>query len=467
MSLLFNGSRRGFLHTARSGFGGLAFGALAASLNGRVRADAPNNPLFPKVGHHPARAKRVLFLCMEGAPSQVDTFDYKPKLQSDAGKPIGHGPLPSARLLPSPFAFKKRGQSGQWISDLFPNLSRHADKLCVVRSMHTNLPNHPQAFVQLHTGLFQATRPSLGAWVLYGLGCENENLPGFVSISPPNNNGSTTNYGSSFLPAVCQGLRLGSQGQPVNAAQVTNIRNNRFSKSDQSRQLDLIRELNDKSRETDPASGLTDGLLGAMELGFRMQEDLPRALDVNLEDKTTKASYGVDTAETDNFGRQCLMARRLLERGVRFVEVCQGGWDQHRNLREDHGRRARSVDLPISGLLGDLAARGLLEDTLVVWAGEFGRTPYSQFGLDGDGRDHNHKGFTIWMAGGGAKPGTSYGATDEHGREAVVDKVHIHDLHATILHLLGLDHMRLTHRHAGREMRLTDTKGLVIDGIVA
>ena len=180
MSLLFNGSRRGFLHTARSGFGGLAFGALAASLNGRVRADAPNNPLFPKVGHHPARAKRVLFLCMEGAPSQVDTFDYKPKLQSDAGKPIGHGPLPSARLLPSPFAFKKRGQSGQWISDLFPNLSRHADKLCVVRSMHTNLPNHPQAFVQLHTGLFQATRPSLGAWVLYGLGCENENLPGFA-----------------------------------------------------------------------------------------------------------------------------------------------------------------------------------------------------------------------------------------------------------------------------------------------
>ena len=304
----------------------------------------------------------------------------------------------------------------------------------------------------------------LGAWTLYGLGTENANLPGFIALKPLSRNGGPQNYGSAFLPAVYQGTRIGAENQPVANSQVGNIRNNRLGKDAQRLQLDLVQSLNRDLLEREHVHPGVEGVIESYELAFRMQGSLPDVMNLAKESETTKELYGIDDEETADFGRQCLLARRFVEAGVRFVEVTYGDWDQHRNLRADHAKHALAIDKPISGLLTDLRKRGLLEDTLVLWGGEFGRTPHAQ---NGDGRDHNNKGYTVWMAGGGVKPGTSFGETDEHGYEAVVDPVHVHDLHATMLHMLGLDHEKLTYRYAGREMRLTDVKGKVVKGLLA
>jgi hypothetical protein len=339
--------------------------------------------------------------------------------------------------------------------------------------MHTDVPAHPQAFVQMHTGIFQFKRPSLGSWVVYGLGSDNENLPGFISMNPPINNGGSTNYGSSFLPAIYQGTPVrmgfrpmgagGGPGPAGGGANVSNIKNPRQSETAQRAQLDFIQSLNNEALERDPHHAGIEGAIESFELAFRMQKDLPKLMDIANETAATKALYGIGDAATDVFGRQCLLARRSVEAGVRFVEITSPQWDHHRNLKADLSAKCQSIDKPIAGLLTDLKAKGLLKDTLVIWGGEFGRTPYAQ---GGDGRDHNHKGYTIWMAGGGVKGGLSFGATDEYGYEAVENKVHIHDWHATILNLLGLDHEKLTYRYAGREMRLTDVKGNVVKGIM-
>lgn len=459
-------SRRLMLKSAAAGFGYLAFAGLS------TWAAENDNPLAPKRTHFPARAKRVIFLCMEGAPSHVDTFDYKPRLAEDNGKPMRGARGFGGKLLASPWKFSQHGQSGLWISELFPELARHADELCLLRGMHTDVPAHSQAFLQMHTGIFQFKRPSLGAWTFYGLGTENENLPGFVSINPPLQNGGPANYGSAFLPAVYQGtpIRLGfggfggGGGPGANQGSVSNIRNPRQSSESQRIQLDYLQALNREALERDPNNPGIEGAIESFELAFRMQKDLPKVADLANESAATRELYGIGGQGTDNFGKQCLLARRLIEAGVRFVEVTSGQWDHHRDLKNALGNKAASVDKPIAGLLKDLKARGLLKDTLVLWGGEFGRTPYAQ---GTDGRDHNHRGFTMWMAGGGVKCGLSHGATDDYGYEAVDGRVHIHDWHATILHLLGLDHEQLTYRYAGRDMRLTDVKGNVVKEVVA
>jgi hypothetical protein len=460
-------SRRAALKTAASGFGYLAFAGLStwAAEKNLAPATMPSaaNPLAPKPPHFAARAKRVIFLCMEGGPSHVDTFDYKPKLNEDNGKFFGGG-LRGGSLLASPWKFSRSGKSGLWISELFPEVARHADDLCLINSMQTDIPNHPQAFAQLHTGSFQFKRPSMGAWTLYGLGTENQELPGFVTIAPPANNGGPINYGSSFLPAICQGTRIGFNNTPIDNAKVANVSNPRRSIVAQRLQLDFMQSLNRSALERDRVAPEIDGVIESYELAFRMQGALPKLMDITGESAATKALYGIDNQATENFGRQCLLARRFIEAGVRFVELCHGGWDQHQQLKTAHGRNASAVDKGIAGLLADLKSRDLLKDTLVIWGGEFGRTPYAQ---GSDGRDHNAKGYTLWMAGGGAKGGLAYGRTDDYGYEAVDNKVHIHDWHATVLHLLGLDHQKLTYRYAGRDMRLTDVKGNVVKGIMA
>jgi hypothetical protein len=459
-------SRRTLLKTTASGFGYLAFAGLS------TWAAEKNNPLSPRKPHFPARARHVIFLCMEGAPSHVDTFDYKPKLAEMNGQSMPRART-FAKLMASPWKFAQHGQGGLWISELFPELSKQADDLCLLRGMHTDVPAHPQAFLQLHTGIFQFKRPSMGAWTFYGLGTENENLPGFVTIGPPFQNGGPANYGSAFLPAVYQGTPIngfrqfgpgGGGGGGGGGASVSNIRNPNQSPDAQRLQLDFIQSLNQEALERDPHDEGIEGAIGSFELAFRMQKDMPKLMDLASETAATKALYGIGEQATDNFGRQCLLARRLVEAGVRFVELTSGGWDHHQNLKTNLGNKAQSIDKPVAGLLQDLKARGLLKDTLVLWGGEFGRTPYGQ---GGDGRDHNHRGFTTWLAGGGVKGGFSYGATDDFGYEAVEGKMHVHDWHATILHLLGIDHTKLTYRYAGRDMRLTDVKGNVVTEIVA
>jgi hypothetical protein len=428
---MFN--RRIALQSAASGFGYLAFSALAA------QGKEKDKPLAPKAPHFPAKAKRVIFLCMDGAPSHVDTLDYKPKLNEDSGKDYSKGRR-GGKLLGSSFKFAKRGQSGQYISELLPETAKCIDDIAIVNSMQTDIPNHPQAFLQMHCGLFQFPRPSLGAWVLYGLGTSNENLPGFVTLNPPPNNGGPANYGSSFLPAIYQGTK-------------------NQSTSAQRAQLDFLQSLNATALETAGQSQAIEGLIDSYELAFRMQADLPKVLDTTKESKATLARYGADSGPTAPFGKQCLIARRMIEAGVRFVEITRPGWDHHRDLANSLRNSCKSIDQPAAALLKDLKERGLLQDTLVIWGGEFGRTPTAQVG---DGRDHNAKGYSIWMAGGGIKGGQTIGKTDDYGFEAVENKVHIHDWHATILALLGLDHEKLTARHAGRDFRLTDVKGRVV-----
>jgi hypothetical protein len=456
--------RRQILRSVSAGFGYLAFAGISSLATASEQDAAAGNPLAPKPPHFPARAKRVIFLCMQGGPSHVDTFDYKPQLTRDHGKQGKYG----GSLLKSPWPFRQRGESGLWISDLFPELSAHADELCLIYSMHCDQPVHPAAMTQMHTGTAQFIRPSLGAWTLYGLGTENDSLPGFVSLSPPP--GSAASYGSSFLPAIYGGAKVG-RGGPVqrfmpaaSADSVPDIKNDKLSAQQQRVQLDLIQSLNrEKLRREQHQPGI-EGVIESYELAFRMQDAMPTLMDTSGESEATLAMYGADAGPTASFGKQCLLARRFVEAGVRFVEITHGNWDQHVNLSSDHQARAEGCDRPIAGLLQDLRQRDLLKDTLVIWGGEFGRTPAAQ---NGDGRNHNNKGYTTWMAGGGVKGGLGYGATDEHGYEAVENKCHIHDWHATILHLLGLDHERLTYRYAGRDFRLTDVHGKVISEILA
>ena len=454
-------SRRQLLQTVAAGFGWMAFSGVAAKgAEPLAKAFDSSAPLGLRAPHFKPRAKRVIFLCMQGGPSHLDTFDYKPQLQKDAGK-SGPSRGGGGELIGSPFAFHQHGQSGLWISELFPHVARHADQLCLVRSMHTDIPNHPQAFVQLHTGSSQFIRPSMGAWVLYGLGTENENLPGFITLSPPLQFGAQ-NFGSAFLPAVYQGTRIGALREGNPSASLGNIENRLLTDPQQRRQLDLVQAMNRDFLRTTDGNPEVEGVIESYELAFRMQAQVPELLDLKGESPGTLARYGVGDASTDSFARQCLLARRFAERGVRFIEVNHGGWDQHQNLESALRRNCRAIDRPIGALLADLQSRGMLDDTLVVWGGEFGRTPDSR---RPDGRDHNAKGFTFWMAGGGVRPGVSFGSTDEYGSKAVEDAVHIHDLHATLLHLLGLDHERLTYRYGGRDHRLTDVKGSVVKGI--
>ncbi len=452
-------SRREMLQRSTAGFGYLAFNALTASA-AEPKAASALNPLSPKQPHFPARAKRVIFLCMQGAPSHMDTFDYKPKLNADAGKPGGKG-----RLVGSPYAFQQRGKSGLWISDLFPNLAQHADEMCLLRSMNTDIPNHPQGFTMLHTGSTNFVRPSLGSWVVYGLGKETLELPGFISLSPPLGNAGV--FGSAFLPAIYQGMRIGSlkeTDEAISSDAVHDIRNPMLTTALQRKQLDYVQAMNNDLLKSTGGDSEVEGVIQSYEQAFKMQGSVPHVMDLANESKATLDLYGVDDKTTDSFARQCLLARRFVEAGVRFVEITHGSWDHHSSLKSRLAKGCGETDKPIAALLTDLKQRGLLKDTLVVWGGEFGRTPD---GRSGDGRNHNAKGYTMWMAGGGVKGGYSYGSTDDYGHAAVDKPMHIHDLHATILATLGLDHEKLTYPYAGRPFRLTNVSGKVATEILA
>ena len=442
-------SRRDFLRTTSAGFGWLAFAALQAAENkGYV------SPLAPKPSHHTVRAKRVIFMFMNGGPSHMETFDWKPEMK---GRPGG----PSGALLGPVLDFKPSGQSGLPISTAFPELAKHADDLCLLNGMKTNNPGHQQAVVALHTGSENFVRPSMGAWVVYGLGTESRDLPGFVTIDPIADLGGAMNYGSAFLPATFQGTRLGGtqRGLPNLASAA--------SDSAQRRQIDFIQKLNRRTlAQRDPGNPELEGAIESLELAYKMQTSVPGVLDLADEPAAIRELYGLDDRTTERFGTQCLMARRLAEKGVRFIQVTASGWDHHNKLREGITDRAASIDRPIAGLIADLKQRGMLKDTLIVWGGEFGRTPNDDKG-DGNGRGHNNQGFSMWMAGGGVRGGLRHGATDETGRRAVEGVMDTQDLHATILHLLGLDHEALTYRYAGRDFRLTNVSGKVARAIIA
>ncbi len=466
-------SRRSFLEHSALGAGWLAFSALAAQ---RTKASVNASGLAPRDPHFPARAKHVIFLTMRGGPSHLDLLDEKSALIKHSGKTSTTGrDSAGAKLLGPVHPFASYGKSGLRMTILLPRIGEHADDLCVLNSLHTDVPNHSPAFVQMHTGSFQFVRPSLGAWMVYGLGSENENLPGFVTLNPPAGDGGARNYGSAFLPSVCQGTRLGGgqlpglyaaflKQQEAPGPPMKNIVHPDRSNEEQRRQLDLLRGINEHRLAREPHQPEVEGMIESFELAFRMQSEVPGVLDLKEESAETMALYGIGKGE-DLFGRQCLLARRLVEAGVRFVEIASPeGWDHHALISQQLPKACAAVDRAVGGLLTDLKRRGLLEDTLVIWGGEFGRTPYAP-GLDG--RDHNHKGFSIWMAGGGVKGGMNHGATDEIGYEAVLDPMHIRDWHATVLHLLGLDHRRLTYNYGGRDFRLTETGGEVAKAILS
>ena len=463
-------TRRDLLKSTSSGVGYLAFAALAHE-QAKAKSKA-HGPLSPKKPHFSPRAKRVIFLSMRGAPSHVDMFDYKPQLTKDNGKPGKFGRGRGGKLLGSPWEFKQRGKSGLWISGLLPEIATHADDLCMLHGMHTDLPNHPQAQTMMHTGSSQFVRPSIGAWTLYGLGTNNADLPGFVALGAPN--GNANHFGSSFLPAIYQGARFGTDSRRPGGnnrfarrdskPKIPNIANPKLDRELQRIQLDYVQSLNKEKLSRDKHAPGVEGVIESLELGFRMQDTLPELMDTTGESKETLELYGIGSGGNDTFGKQCLLARRFAESGVRFVELSHGNWDHHRNLTNDLSARCNEIDRPIAGLLTDLKRRDMLKETLIVWAGEFGRTPHGQ---GGDGRDHNNKGYTTWMAGGGVKGGLSYGATDEYGYEAVDGRMHIHDWHATILHILGLNHEQLTYNHAGRDFRLTDVHGTVAKDILS
>lgn len=450
------------LHRAGLGFGGLAAAALLGEHS--ARGQSPSASLENGL-HFAPRAKRVIFLFMKGGPSHIDTFDYKPKLQADDGKDLPFEKprvtfAQTGKLLASPWKFQPHGEAGMLVSELFPNVAKQVDDICFLHGVHGTNAAHGGALLKLHTGSDNFVRPSLGSWVHYGLGSENNNLPGFVTICPTLAHGGVKNWGAAFLPAQHQGTPIGNASQPSREAAVKFLQSVRTKQEHQRRQLSVLAKLNEEMlAETGPLAEL-EGRIRSFELAFRMQAEMPEALDLSQESRSTLAAYGIDQPITEDFGRQCLMARRLCERGVRFVQVTHSDnnvqWDQHSNLLEGHNKNAKEVDQPIAALLGDLKQRGLLRDTLVIWSGEFGRTPTAQ---GKNGRDHNPEGFTVWMAGGGVKPGFRYGATDEYGYYAAENKMDMPDLHATILHLMGLDHERLTYRYAGRDFRLTDVSG--------
>jgi hypothetical protein len=462
-------SRREALCHFANGIGMVALAGLLAEEG----TAAPANPMSVKPPPFRPRAKKVIFLFMSGGPSQVDLFDPKPRLQQDTGKPLPFE-MPklvrtkTGNLLGSPFKFKKHGHAGIAVSQLFPHLARCVDDLCVIRSMVADNINHNGACLQMNTGEQAFSRPSMGSWLLYGLGTENQNLPGFVVISPSQPAQGAPLWSSSFLPAAYQGTLVSDLKRPI-----ANLKNASFSVGEQRSQLTALRQLNELHRSRREEDSRLSARIESFELAYRMQMEAPAAFDVERESEPTKRLYGLNDTTTDIFGRQCLMARRLVERGVRFVQVyhtqtskrqsCQL-WDQHGGLRTDLPANCAATDVPIFGLITDLKARGLLADTLVVWGGEFGRTPTAE---NADGREHHPFGFTMWLAGGGVKGGMTYGNTDEFGWHAVENRVHVHDLHATILHLMGIDHTKLTYRYSGRDYRLTDVFGKVVQPILS
>jgi hypothetical protein len=446
-------SRRALLKSAAGGFGYLALAGLLGQQN--ARAAAISHPLAPRAPHFPAKAKRIIFVFMEGAMSGVDTFDYKADLQNNDGK----GGPGGGKLTASKFSWQQYGQTGSWFSELLPNIAQHADELCWLRGLHTDTPAHPQAVVQLHTGSANAalTRPSMGSWLLYGLGTDNQDLPGYVTIDPSPNFGGAVNYGSSFLPAHFQGTRLTDTGYLPNLRAAS-------SRDLQRKQLDLIQAMNRDYAATPGAPDPVEGIIESCELGFRMEGKVPELLDISKEPQHIRDLYGIKNGPAGSFNRQCLMARRLSEAGVRFVEITQGGWDHHNNLHKGLIDRTHSVDQPTAALLTDLKQRGLLEDTLVLFGSEFGRQPTAQ-GVDG--RDHNITGYSMFLTGAGVKQGYTHGATDDLGIKAIDGQMHVNDLHATLLALMGLDHEKLTYRYAGRDFRLTDVAGEVAHEIFA
>lgn len=460
-------NRREALQSLACGFGYLAL----AGINNQANASA--NPLAPKPTHHAPKAKRVIFIFMQGGPSQVDSFDPKPKLDQYDGKKIDFHVARTREVTPekvmkSPWGFKQYGECGQWVSDLFPEQAKLVDDLCVIRSMHTEGVAHGPATLFLHTGATNLIRPSVGAWVMYGMGTENQNLPGFVTINPPMSKGGPRNYSNAFLPAVYQGTTVGRAGAPTSEAKFRHVSNSAIPADHQREQLDFLQSLN-RQQQVRAGDDELEAVINSYELAYRMQSNAPGIMDLSGETQSTLDMYGINTEPTDDFGRQCLMARRLAEADVRYIQINYSDnsatpmWDQHSNIMK-HEEHAKATDKPVAGLLRDLKQRGLLEDTLVWWGGEFGRTPYAQ---GKDGRDHNPNGFTVWLAGGGVKQGFCYGDTDEFGYHAINNKVHMHDLHATILHQLGMNHEKLTYRYAGRDFRLTDVYGHVVKDIIA
>ncbi len=452
-------SRRHLLKRGSLGFGYLALAGMAHDSAANESAIF-QSPFTEKPPHFAPRAKRVIMMFMQGGPSHVDTFDYKPELQRHESQDYQtRDQRVRGRLLPSPWRFAPHGESGIHMSELFPHLAKHADDLCLINGMHTDNPAHPQATIMMHTGSINFVRPSMGSWTIYGLGTQNQNLPGFVTINPVGNLGGAQNYGSAFLPAAYQGTRINLGNHPID-----NIESSR-PLAKQRRHLDLLQAMNRDTLAQAQVNSELEGIIESYELAFRMQSAVPDLLDLSNESEATKQQYGINEKPTSAFGMQCLMARRLAEAGVRFIEVTHRGWDQHNQLQTRLPANCRAVDQPIAALLADLKQRNLLQDTLLIWTGEFGRTPTEQ--NNGKGRRHNNRGFTTWLAGGGVKGGIRYGATDSIGMESVENKVHIHDLHATVLHLLGLDHERLTYRYSGRDFRLTDVYGNVVTDIVS
>jgi hypothetical protein len=459
-------SRRQMLHSVGMGFGALGLAGLVQNSQAVEVAPAPR-----KLGlHYAPKAKRVIFLFMNGGPSHVDTFDPKPALKKHEGqKPTKDVERRAkAGFVPSPFEFKAHGQSGVVMSELFPHLAKCADDLCVIRSMHTDVPNHEPGLIIMHSGVQQPTRPSMGSWVTYGLGTENQNLPGYVVLGPRRPVVGPHLWSNSFLPGSFQGMAVNTQDMKVEKL-VANLKHPSLSRPAQKEQLDLLAALNKMHAEQRERDSALDSQIKAMEVAFAMQIEAADAFDISRESAQTREMYG-DTL----FGRQCLLARRLSERGVRFVQsyyLTPGGnqpWDTHSNNDESHRKLCADSDKATAALLTDLKQRGLLDETLVVWSGEFGRTPYAQPNDKGKhGRDHHHTAFSTVLAGGGIKGGLMYGASDEVGMFAVENRVHVHDLHATILHLLGIDHEKLTFRYSGRDFRLTDVHGEIVKGIIA
>ncbi|MFN0126872.1 MAG: DUF1501 domain-containing protein [Verrucomicrobiales bacterium] len=449
-------TRRAMLQRSGAGFGALALHALMARDAGAGGVPPPSA----------ARAKRVIFLFMHGGPSTVDLFDPKPLLRRDAGKPLPFDAprivsSPTGGLLPSPWEFKAHGQCGAPVSELLPHLARLTDDLCFIRSMQGSNSRHGGALLELHTGSDTFTRPSMGSWINYGLGSENDNLPGFITINPSGSHGGAGAWSSAFLPAKFSGTRIGGGANGLNVPFIHSPLNN---PARQRRELDLLAEFNADHLAVRGPDPELESRIASYELAFRMQRDVPGVQDISHEPDHIKKLYGADQELTRAFAEQCLMARRFSEAGVRFVQVTHRYWDSHSNLRKEHTKLAAEMDQPVAGLIADLKQRGLLDDTLVLWGGEFGRTPTAQ---GDDGRDHNPHGFTMFLAGGGIKPGIQFGTTDDYGYFAQDQPVHFHDLHATILHLMGIDHEKLTFRHAGRDFRLTDVHGRVVTEILA
>lgn len=463
-------ARREWLKQLGCGFGSLAMADLLVRESlADIPASRSANPFSVLPPHHAPRAKRAIFLYMPGGPSHVDLLDPKPRLATDNGKPLPFEKPKLERgktgnLLASPWKFARHGHSGIEVSELLPRLASRIDDVCVIRSMIADNINHSGAALQMCTGEQAFSRPSMGSWLTYGLGAENQNLPGFVVVCPAAVFQGAQLWASSFLPSAYQGTQVRDLSKPI-----ANLRAPAGMAAEQRAKLDALRKLNQLHRKDRQHNNQLEARIASFELAYHMQREAPEAFDLTAESGTTHQLYGTNNPETELFGRQCLLARRLVERGVRFVQLfdapANNVWDQHGQLRENLPKRCRAVDQPIAALLTDLKSRGLLDDTLVLWGGEFGRTPTAQGGTNG--REHHPFGFTMWMAGGGVRGGMTHGATDEFGWHAVEDKVHVHDLHATILHLMGLDHERLTYRFGGRDYRLTDVHGRVVQEILA